>query len=102
MAKVTALVGLLTEAGISGRVARRVSRVVDAMDLPGGSSDDVAGALLRWRSLRVLLVLDRIRSVHHASLRVPYVDTPWSAPWSWTEHDYDLGSTGGPSADPSD
>jgi hypothetical protein len=45
-----ALVRLLEECGYRASRAEALVRVLDSADLPGLSSDDVAGALLHWRS----------------------------------------------------
>lgn len=54
MEAATALHSLLVSAGLTERVASLVEVALDAVPLPGGSPDDVAGALLRWRHLSVV------------------------------------------------
>ena len=50
MAKHTALQAILLESGFSLRVAYHVAASLDRLRLAGLGSDDVAAALLRWRS----------------------------------------------------
>lgn len=53
MAATFALVHLLTEAGIRLAVALEVTKRIDLDPMEGGSSDDLAGGILRWRDRQV-------------------------------------------------
>lgn len=98
MARATALVSLLMEAGISAEGARLVSRAVDALGREGCGSDDVAGGLLRWRCRGVRTAYARGCFETELSLLGPSYHTPdFVAPESGA---LDLDGTGGPSADP--
>lgn len=59
--KVPALAQILRNAGFTWASADEITAAIDAVGLPGCSSDDVAGALFRWRRKGEVAALSQAR-----------------------------------------